>query len=63
MEKKAYKTPSVRVRRLQPMLMVADSNRVESVGGNAGIKGGTSGSDTEARSGGHRGGIWDSMGE
>ena len=45
------------------MRMVADSNRVESVGGNAGIKGGTSGSDTEARSGGHRGGIWDSMGE
>ena len=57
MEKKMYKTPSIRVRRLQPMRMIAGSNSVTSVRGNTEITGGTEGSDSEARSGGHRG-IW-----
>ena len=57
MEKKSYKTPSVRVRILQPMRMMVGSNHVTSVTGNAEITGGTEGSNSEARSGGHRG-IW-----
>ena len=60
MEKKVYISPSLKVRRLQPMRMIAEST-LGSVSGNANMSYG--GGSAEAAMGTGRRSIWDNMDE
>ena len=60
MEKKVYISPSLKVRRLQPMRMVAAST-LSNIGGNTTLEYG--GGSAEAAMGTGRRSIWDNMDE